>query len=362
MKKTEGYWNRTINPDQHGYDGNVFIQSVTSTNRPYPLRDYALQSWTELGVSAVPLLDANAGNPLGVGELNENKHNGRREISAAVYNLDGVTVLTNTLVAKVLLGQYDDSNNPIAIGVQLANGSKILGRETILAAGAVRTPHILMLSGIGPATELSKHGINVTVDSSEVGKNLADHTLLTTYWRVKNPEQGWAIGSNNPLFKEEQYGWGLAADFLVSTTVPREGLIAAIEADEGVRPDPDTHPLLKQDRTFVEHVFQYAASNDGSAVAFGELDLLPTARGSITLASADINDAPLIDPNYLGTEVDRYVFREGLRLEIAFAASNTTLIGRDILNGEIPAAGFDEALSPLSTDAYLDTRARAAIG
>lgn len=362
MQKSEQYWNETINPHQHGYQGPAFVQSVTSTNRPYPLREYALQSWSELGVSAVPFLDANAGSPLGVGELDENKHNGRREIAAAIYPLDGIAVLTDTLVEKVLLETLENSTTPTAMGIQLANGTQIFARETILSAGGVRTPQILMLSGVGSVDELKKHGLEVKIAAEEVGKNFADHTLAATIWKVKNPEDGWAVGSDNPLFSEEQYSWGSAADFIVSTTVPREGLIAAIEADEGVAPDPETHPLLKENRTFIEHVFQYSGSSDGTAVAFGEIGLLPTSRGSITLASADINDAPLIDPNYLGTEVDRYVFREGLRLQIAFAASNATVIGRDILDGEIPATGFSEALSPESTDAYLDARARAAIG
>lgn len=145
MKKTEDFWNKTINPDQHGYDGNVVIQSVTSTNRQYPLRDKALQSWQEIGIEPLPFLDGNAGNPLGVAEYTENRKNGRREIASAVYALENVTVLTETVVAKILLS---NTTGPLtATGIELANGTQISAREVILSAGAVHTPQLLMLSG-----------------------------------------------------------------------------------------------------------------------------------------------------------------------------------------------------------------------
>lgn len=82
MRKTETFWNNTTNPDQHGHNGPVLIQTATSAGRAFPLRDYALKSWAELGIDPLPGLDANAGNPLGVGELNENKEEGRREIAS----------------------------------------------------------------------------------------------------------------------------------------------------------------------------------------------------------------------------------------------------------------------------------------
>lgn len=76
MKKSEKFWDATVNPDQHGLTGPAFVQSVTSINwstkREVPLRSKELQSWNEIGVTALPGLDGNAGNPLGVGELQEN--------------------------------------------------------------------------------------------------------------------------------------------------------------------------------------------------------------------------------------------------------------------------------------------------
>ncbi|KAF0324817.1 glucose dehydrogenase, partial [Colletotrichum asianum] len=356
MKKAETFWDSTINSDQHGYDGPVGIQSVTSTKRPFPLREKVLQSWHEIGVEPIPLFDGNAGNPLGVAEYTENKSNGRREIAAAVYSLENVTVLTDTQVAKVLLS--NSTEGLIATGIELANGTHILGRQTILSAGAVHTPQLLMLSGIGPRDELEAVGVDVKLEAPEVGKNYADHFLSPSTWNVKNPEEGWAVGS--PAFPTaEQYSWGTATDFIVCSSVPKEGLAKAIEEDEGAAPGAD-HPLLKQERTFFEHFFLYSGSTDGSKVAISGIFILPTSRGSIKLASGNITDSPLIDPNYLATAVDRYIVREGIRQEIAFAGSDATVLGREILDGESVPAGFDEVYTVNSTDEYIDARIRAA--
>ncbi|KAJ0277940.1 hypothetical protein CBS470a_010003 [Colletotrichum nupharicola] len=325
MKKAETLWNSTINPDQHGYDGPVGIQSVTSTKRPFPLREKVLQSWHEIGVEPIQLFDGNAGNPLGVAEYTENKSNGRREIAAAAYSLENVTVLTDTQVAKVLLSNTTEG---------------------------------LIATGIGPRDELEAVGVDVKLDAPEVGKNYADHFLSPSSWNVKNPEEGWAVGS--PAFPTaEQYSWGTATDFIVCSTVPKEGLVKAIEEDEGAAPGPD-HPLSKQERTFFEHFFLYSGSTDGSKVAISGIFILPTSRGSIKLASGNITDSPLIDPNYLATAVDRYIVREGIRQEIAFAGGDATVLGREILSGEAVPAGFDEPYTVNSTDEYIDARIRAA--
>lgn len=216
-----------------------------------------------------------------------------------------------------------------------------------------------MLSGIGPADELQKHGIEVKLDAAEVGKNFADHLYTLSSWKVANPEDGWAYGS--PGFPTAaNYGWGASSDFIVSTGVTdRDGLVAAIEADEGSTPNA-SHPLLA-DRVFFEHILINQGAADGSAVVISSTNLLPTSRGSVMLASSSISDAPLADPNYLATEVDRFVFRNNLRLEIDFLASNKIVLATQILDGEIPPDGFSEGYTFSSTDAYLDARVRAGL-
>lgn len=315
----------------------------------------------ELGYSVLPGLDQDAGNPLGIAQLTENRRDGRRQVAPTAYSVDGITVLTETTVAKILL-QPQTNGSVIATGIRLANGTSVHGQEIIVSAGAIRSPQLLKLSGIGPASELKAHGIPVLVNSPDVGEGLIDHFAGTFYYKVRNASAGWAIGSGNPLLDEPQYGLGLGVDFNVQTDVPKDDLARAIELDEGKKPDMLEHPLLKYNRTFSEYILLMAGAADGSRVLFGSSGLLPTARGSVSLASGDVSDAPLVDPNYLGTNVDRYVMRHMMRTQAKFAGSNATIVGREILDGEDPIlVGATQTIEPDSTDALLDMRARAAV-
>ncbi|XXG96981.1 hypothetical protein Hte_003274 [Hypoxylon texense] len=211
----------------------------------------------------------------GVAELQENKKDGRRQIAAAVYPLDGITVLTDTLVEKVLIDDtVGGEGGRVAVGVRLANGAEIRARETIVAAGAVRTPQVLVLSGVG------------RLPSSP-----------------------------------NSCGWGFPSDLIVASDVAKEGLAAAIAEDEGVVPDPVTHPLLAPKRAFFEHVFMYAGAADGSLVR----EAVKKRRSGLPGADA-------------------------------------TVVGREILDGEAGALGSDEVLSTNSSDEYIDARIWAGLG
>ncbi|KAJ5011638.1 alcohol dehydrogenase [Colletotrichum sp. SAR 10_99] len=359
MKLTEKFFNTSINPSQHGSNGSMVIQGVTPMNRQFPMREKLAESYEALGVSALPQLDANAGNPIGYGDLQENRAEGRRQLSSEAFPLDGVTVLTNTMVEQILVEKRLNSSSVVAKGIRLQNGTEYLGRKTILTAGAYRTPQLLMLSGIGPAETLKEHGIEVKLDQPEVGQNLHDHILMPTAWKVKNASEGWAYESENPLFKEPQYGLGNKIDFLATTTLPKEGLAAAIAEDEGIEPGPD-HPLLRQDRAHVSHSLQYnGASTDGSAILMLSIVLIDTSRGSVGISSANISDYPVIDPNYLSTAVDRYAVREALKFDTRLLGSDLTPVGRDILDGELAA---DAPLTVDSADEAFAARARQVAG
>ncbi|KAH7322404.1 GMC oxidoreductase [Stachybotrys elegans] len=358
MKKSEAFWSKTINKDQHGLCGANSIQSVISTNREFPLRQQLLDSWAELGINAVPDLDGNAGHPLGVADVQENRVQGRRQIASNTHPLDKVTVLVNTTVAKIVLETVDGSLT--ATGVELDSGIKIKSRQVVLSAGAIRSPQILLLSGIGPKEHLDELGISVALDQPQVGKNLAEHSLIPLAFRVRDPSAGYIIGPSNPLFANEQYGWGTPTDFLVSADVPKEGLRGAIAEDEGSVPDA-SHPLLAHPRTFLEHVLLYVGAPDGTLATLVTFVLLTTSRGDVKLRSTDVKTPPVINPNYLSTAVDRYVAREGVRRNIKLGGSDSTLLGREVFDGEVGAPGFSTTLTPESTDAEIDARVRASL-
>lgn len=360
-------WNSTLNPDQHGQDGPLHIQSIKSTNRTYPSWPYELASWRELGYTDRPGLDGNAGDPNGISMQQENRNDGKRQIAAAVYPLDGIEVLLETMVARLVIerrGRDDGTDYLVATGIELTNGTIISAREVIVSAGGIHSPQLLKVSGIGPADELRSHGIEVLVDAPDVGENYIDHPSTYFYYNIRNPSAGWAVGSDNPLFDEPQFSLGMDIQLLVSGGVPRAGLIEAITADGGgIAPDPETHPLLRSNRTFTEFAIQQGGAADGSKMIFGAFAMMPTSRGTVKLASANISDQPLADPNYLATEVDRYVFRSMVRTQLAFAGGNATAFGRTILSSEDPTAyGFTEPMEVGSSDDYLNERIRAAIG
>ncbi|KAK1633554.1 GMC oxidoreductase [Colletotrichum phormii] len=344
---------------QHGENGSMIIQGVTPMNRHFPMREKLAESLEALGITALPQLDANAGNPIGYGDLQENRNQGRRQLSSEAFPLDGVTVITNTMVENILVSKSLNGTAVTAKGIRLQNGTEYHSRKTILSAGAYRTPQLLMLSGIGPADFLTEHGIEVKLDQPEVGQNMHDHILMPTAWKVKNPSEGWAYESDDPLFKEPQYGLGNKIDFLATVTLPKEGLAAAIAEDEGVAPGPE-HPLLRQDRAHVSHTLQYnGASTDGSAVLMLSIVLIDTSQGSVGISSANVSDPPVIDPNYLSTAVDRYAVQEALKFDTRLLGSDLTPAGREILDGELTA---DTPLTVDSPDEAFAARARQVAG
>lgn len=351
FKMTEK-WYKDENSEQHGQDGKMQIESPISMNRIYPLANITEQSWQESGVHKLPGNDMNAGTNLGLGELNENRSKGARQIAPLSYSLDDVTVLTDTLVGSILI---DDKNR--ATGIRLVDGTKIHSSKVIVAAGAYRTPQLLMLSGLGPKETLVQHGIETKMDISQVGKNFNDHIMMHLNWKLKNPSNGYALGSTNPLFAEPQFATGTPLSYVACTDVPRDGLEAAIAKDEG-RAVPN-HYLLRKDWAMMENLVMYLAvpplGIDGTHISNALMGMKPTSRGTVTIASNDPAEAPLIDPNYFSTEVDKYVWRHSLRRIAAFMTGDSAL-GR-LVEGETPRPGF----GPLSTEAsdeYLDSRVR----
>ncbi|KAI0405457.1 GMC oxidoreductase [Xylaria palmicola] len=352
FKKTER-WYDNENAEFHGQDGKMQIESPVSTGRIYPLSAVTEQSWAEVGVHKLPGNDMNAGINLGYGELNENRLQGARQIAPQVYPLDGVTVKTEAHVRGIKL------DGTRAVGVYLADGTEILGKEVIVSAGAYRSPQILMLSGIGPRETLEKHGIDVKVESPEVGRNYNDHVMMHLNWKLKDPSQGWALGSSNPLLAQPQFAMGTPLSHVAGTDIPRDLLEAAIAKDEG-RVDPN-HDLLKREWALMENLVMSLAvpplTIDGTHISNALMAMKPTSRGTVTIASKDPKDAPLLDPNFYATEVDKTVWRHSLR-KITEVMTGNTALGREVVAGETPFPGH-EPLSVDASDEYLDKRVKA---
>ncbi|RDW70528.1 GMC family oxidoreductase [Aspergillus mulundensis] len=361
--------------EEHGVQGPIHNVSVTgsSPERKYSLREPLKAAWARLGVRecAGTAGDMNAGSPLGVGEMVENWRDGKRQIASEVFGLDGrenVTVLAETLVQRVLLEELglEGQKVKVAVGVQLADTTKAgtgaiyrASKEVIISAGAYRTPQVLMLSGIGPKDELSKHGIQTLIDAPAVGQNFHDHLAYVQWWKLRHPEQGRSMGT--PLWNSPAYGLGLPCDWVVTTQAPRDELVKALQLD-GVDTD---HAYLAPDATHIETLIVYAPAGalvsgvdiplDGTVIASAVLGMAATSRGRITISSPAAQDPPVINPNYYATELDRTVLRCGIR-QVASLLLDTPE-GKEIVEAEIARPGT-EPLGLGPTDEEIDERVK----
>ena len=150
---------------------------------------------------------------------------------------------------------------------------------------------------------------------------------------------------------------------VATASAPRAALQAAMMAD-GTPNVTDSHPHLQPSRGHIEILPIYAPTEapltalnvpfDGTCITSGVLNLLPTSRGSVRLASSNPADDPLIDPNYYATETDRVVIREGMRMSMrAFETPE----GQKIVESEVVPEGF-KPLNSKSTDEEIDTRVK----
>ncbi|KAK1149628.1 hypothetical protein N8T08_005179 [Aspergillus melleus] len=329
----------------HGKDGPIHNVTVaaSSAERQYPLKEPLRAAWERVGVSVVA--DGNAGKPLGLGELVENWNQGKRQLSSEAYGLhqqQNVEIVTETLVQKVLTETREGQLT--AVGVETVDGRTFTARrEVVVSAGAYRTPQVLLLSGIGPREEIEAHGLTAVLDAPEVGRNFHDHFSFNQWWKVKNPEQGLSLGTAQ--WSSAAYGLGLPCDWNATVQTPRADLERALKIDgETV----DDHPYLAPEFAHAETLIVYAPAGaaisgvdvpiDGTHIGTAVLGMVPTSRGSITLASADAQTPPRIDPNYYATEVDRAVLRASIR-QVAKVLTGTPE-GQAIVEGELIRPGF----------------------
>lgn len=341
FKKSETYFDKNANPEQHGFKGPVHVISVSASdpNRLYGLRQPLLDAWTELGVKFNP---DPAGSTAGISEYTESWRDGQRQPAYQAYGTEGITVLTDTRVDRVVFSK-DKEGKLTASGVQLSDGRIIAVRkEVILSAGTFRTPQIMMLSGIGPATALSALEIPLVYNAPEVGQNLFDHFAHFQLWKVRRPEEGLAMGT--PKWNTPAYFKGIPCDWAVNEEVPSK--------------------LLQANRCHVESTILYAPTGipgipmNGSFIASSVMLNLPTSRGSVTLASASPSDLPLITSNYFSTKTDVASLIYGTRRMMQ--ALLETSAGKDYIEGEEVVPPGQTLLTSESSDEEIEQRIRAA--
>lgn len=310
-----------IDTEYHGTDGELAVSDETSH---HPVNEALIQAGMQT-TGAKRNDDPNGAEQEGVGYYQFTIENGRR-CSAAVAFLKpalsrkNLTVMTDVLVEKVL---FDDDNR--ATGVQYrpynsdAPTTASANREVIISAGAVQSPQLLMLSGIGPADHLQDQQINCLINAQEVGQNLQDHYVAGVEYRMQ---------TNDSLNK---YSRGLPMLWsLFKYIFTRKGLMAmgpaSVQAfiksgDDVDRPDLQYHmlPATGNAELYMQQHRIELTKWPGYTVA--PCQVRPESRGSITLHSSDPTAPPKISPNYLAHPRDQEVLVRGLKIarEIANA-------------------------------------------
>lgn len=289
----------------HGNEGPL---SVSNMRIQRPITDAWVAAAQAAGYPFNP--DYNGAEQEGVGFFQLTAKNGRRCSSAVAYlnpvkSRENLQIVTHAQVEKVVMeGQratavtYTDRSGTL----QTVKARK----EIILSGGAINSPQILMLSGIGEAAQLAENGLEVVQDMPGVGKNLQDHLQARLVYKCNEPTLNDEVSS---LYGQAR----IALKYLMFRAGPMTMAASLATGFMKTRPDVAT-----PDVQF--HVQPLSAENPGkgadkfSAFTMSVCQLRPESKGEIRLQGNDPRTYPKIIPNYLSTETDRQTVVEGVNI------------------------------------------------
>jgi choline dehydrogenase len=290
----------------HGGFGEFEVSELRNDNR-------ASAAWVDAGVEfGLPRNpDFNAETTLGVGsyQLGIGRHWRSSSASAflqPVADRPNLTIVTGAQVSKVVF------KGSAASGVEWVRAGKIAmasaEREVILSAGALQSPQILQLSGIGPADLLRDLGIPVIADAPEVGRNLQDHYQARLIVRLKEK-----ISLNDQVRNPVELAkmglqWMLDGSGPLTVGAGQVGGAACTEHAVGGRPDVQFNVMpLSVDKPG-DPLHHYSGFTASVWQCHGQ------SRGRLAIRSTDPFDQPLIEPNYFAAEIDRKTMVSGLKM------------------------------------------------
>lgn len=293
--------NDTFDNEYHAKGGPLGVSQPIS---PLPICEAWFKAAAEMGIPRNH--DLTGASQDGVGYYQLTQRNARRSSAAMAFlspakRRANLTVKTGAQVKRIIIEEGR------ALGAEMLDGTKHLaGREVILSSGAIGSPRMLMLSGIGPADHLKSVGIATVLDQPGVGSNLQDHLDLFviaectgdhTYDKYAKPLWS-AVAGLQYLFTRK----GPVASSLFETG-------GFWYADENARsPDIQFHLGLGSG------IEAGVAAMPHGGVTLNSAYLRPRSRGTVRLSSADPMAAPLIDPNYWSDPFDREMSIRGLKL------------------------------------------------
>jgi len=298
FKKSERY--RRGASEFHGSQGLLNVAELAYVN---PISRAFVEAGLEIGLRRND--DFNGPAQEGVGLYHVTQRKGRRHSAADAFLKSALarpnlSVRTRAQATRVL------TEGTRAVGVEwLENGvmhQARATREVILSGGAVNSPQLLMLSGIGPADHLRAHGIAVIADLPGVGQNLQDHMFLPVAYKCKPPV---SLDQAETLPKLLRYL--LFHDGPLASNVGEGGAFLATRAGLAA---PDLQ-LIFGPAFYLDHGF---TRPKGYGFTLGPTLIRPESRGSIRLRSGDSLAPPGIQPNYLSAEADLRLLLEGIKV------------------------------------------------
>jgi choline dehydrogenase len=327
--------------EYHGGDGPIRLTVAPPAEQMTPISQAWLRAASDAGYAINQ--DYNGAIQDGFAPCQVNYYNGVRQSTSSTYLRDAMTrpnlsVVTKAQATRVLIQAGR------AVGIEYVQGGTLrrvnVEREVILCGGAVNSPQLLQLSGVGPGELLQRYGISVVQDLPGVGENLQDHAAVALKQKITKPYS--ALAYTRPvkailgLAQYAMFGTG-------PTTSNGLELLAFITSRPELEvPDIQYHfvNMMYEDhgRRIIPHEGFMASANVAR----------PGSRGHVRIASADPLAAPLIDPNYFSDPDDMRIMRESIRISRKLIADKAF----DDFRGEEygPGAGRD---SDVELDDYI---------
>ena len=286
----------------HGVGGPLNVADLKVVN---PLTRAFLEACEAAGMAKNP--DFNGPSQTGAGLYQVTQKNGARASAADAYlkpalRRGNLTVWTQVHVARLLIEEGRATGVEFFTKKSSERQQVRAVKEVILCAGAIGSPQLMLLSGIGPRTELEALGIPVVADLEGVGGNLQDHLNI-----------GQSYHSTQPISLSDAESLSNVMKYMFKKTGPLTSNIA--EAGAFLKSRPELEECDLQLHFAPVHFVEHGLKNPpGHGFSLGALLLTPKSAGRIYLKSADPREAPAIDPMYLSNEEDLGPTREGLKM------------------------------------------------
>ena len=317
--------------EYHGVDGELKVSNLRLRRK---IADLFIKASEEIGIPYNP--DCNGEKQEGVGYFQQTSFKGFRRssyrsfLNRKIRSRENLTIITNTQISKLV---FSDKK---VIGVECIqskgqpNKTIYANHEVILSAGAISSPQILQLSGIGDEKHLTKLGVNVVHNNPAVGKNLQDHLqvrmVFKTNTRTLNDELNtwWKkalIGLQYALFRTGPLTLSASQVYIFTNT-----------SLDGSRPNIQFHmqPLSADKPGDGVHPF--------SAFTMSICNLRPQSRGEVTINSKNPEDLPKIIPNYLSTQSDQKIAIDSIK--VARKIANASPLKQHILDEFVPGGSL----------------------